>query len=106
MILFVGRHCSVLDDDKAPQKINVRSFDYPADSQGVIDYVRDVLVDPSFFNQDRADAHALRALVEHYLSATPPCADGYPAHLQVAALEAATKMLDFVKEHPLGVTVA
>lgn len=103
MTLLLGRHAAVLDDDTVEQKVDVVYLDFPVldpkHSQGVLDYCRDVLLDPrgGFRSNAEAEAHALRALVECYVDA------GHDD--EGTAAPKARRVLEFVKSHLLGVTV-
>lgn len=102
--ILIGRHAAVLDDEAVSlQKLDARGVEFPADDhgavQGLLDYVRDVLVDQSFRDQAAA-AHALRALVEYWMGTV------YGGDLDFVdpAIEDKCR-LAFAKAYPLGVTI-
>lgn len=107
MTLLIGRYCDVDNDETAPQRLVTVHLDFiddPEVAQGVIDYVRDVLVDPHFRDQVQADAHALRTMVDEWMRAD------FGEAWDLAAPETRSerfvkciKVLDFVKKYPLGV---
>jgi hypothetical protein len=102
--LLAGRYAAVLNDESAPQQIDVRKFEFPPHGQGVLDYVRDVLVDPSFRDELAAEVHAVRALVEFWLEwihTTPIAIVRTEAEIHLHC----RRVVDFVKQYPLGVTI-